>query len=112
MDAIISHAYGFSGIMLIILITYAAIYFLKISGKKRAEHVKPAEHTVTSVKCEEPSKRGRNAGRAIRYTLLALNLAAHFALIVFILYIDAGMEALLISLLASAAVALVTGGGI
>lgn len=106
MDAIISHAYGFSGIMLIILITYAAIYFLKISGKKRAEH------TATSVKCEEPSKRGRNAGKAIGYTLFALNLAAHFALIVFILYIDAGMEALLISLLASAAVALVTGGGI
>ena len=60
MDAIISHAYGFSGIMLIILITYAAIYFLKISGKKRVERTAP------HVKCEETSKRGRNAGRAIR----------------------------------------------
>ena len=112
MDAIISHAYGFSGIMLIILITYAAIYFMKMPGKKRTEHVKTAEYTAAPEKCEEHSKNGRVGKRAIIYMLQALNLAAHFALIVFILYIDAGMETLLISLLASASVALVAGGGI
>lgn len=90
MDAIISHAYGFSCIMAVILITYTVIYLLKKSEEKYAE----------------------NGKKIIRYAFWGLNIILHFALIVFILYIDAGMEALLISLLASASVALVVGGGI
>lgn len=76
--------------MLIILATYIALYILR-------------------------RKYDRTQGRGLliaRYTVTAVNILAHFALIALVMYLDAGMEILLLSLLASVSVGIAVGGGI
>lgn len=90
MDIIIAHAYSFCSVMLIILATYIALYILR-------------------------RKYDKDRSRALlitRYIITAANLLAHFALIALVIYIDAGMEILLLSLLASVSVGIAAGGGI
>ncbi len=90
MDIIVAHAYSFCSVMLLILVTYIALYVLRWRYDKAP----------------------RKALLVVRYAVTALNLLAHFALIALIMYIDAGMEILLLSLLASVSVGIAVGGGI
>lgn len=90
MDIIIAHAYSFCSVMLIILVTYVTLYILR----------------------RRYDKAQSRACLIARYVVTAVNILAHFALIALVMYIDAGMEILLLFLLASVSVGIAMGGGI